>query len=135
MRNTSVIISIFSLLLNFGLKAQLNQYRFSRIDISKGLSNNEVNCILKDEKGFLWFGTRSGLDRYDGYEFKVFKHDLRDTTTISDEEIEQIFEGPDHKLWINTKSTLVIYDLLTEKFNRHPQYFLKAIWYSRFNIS
>jgi len=126
MRITPIIISIFLFFLNFGLKAQLNQYRFSRIDISKGLSNNEVNSILKDERGFLWFGTRSGLDRYDGYEFKVFKHDLRDSTTISDEEIEQIFEGPDHKLWINTKSTLVIYDLLTEKFNRHPQSFFKA---------
>ena len=90
MRNTSIITSIILLLLNFGLKAQLNQYRFSRIDISKGLSNNEVNSILKDERGFLWFGTRSGLDRYDGYEFKVFKHDLRDSTTISDEEIEHI---------------------------------------------
>ncbi len=125
MRNISVIILFFSLFLSFHLKAQLNQYRFSRIDISKGLSNNEVNSILKDEKGFLWFGTRSGLDRYDGYEFKVFKHDLRDTTTISDEEVEQIFEGPNHTLWINTKSTLVIYDLLTEKFNRHPRPFLK----------
>src|SRR6185312_2951958 len=104
MRIAPIIISIFLLLLNFRLKAQLNQFRFSRIDISKGLSNNEVNSILKDEKGFLWFGTRSGLNRFDGYEFKVFKHDLRDTTTISDEEVEQIFEGPDHKLWINTKS-------------------------------
>ncbi|HEY5406460.1 MAG TPA: two-component regulator propeller domain-containing protein, partial [Ginsengibacter sp.] len=126
MQKTLIIIFFFSLFLNFTLKAQPSQYRFSRIDITKGLSNNEVNCILRDEQGFLWFGTRSGLDRYDGYEFKVFKHDLRDTSTISDEEVEQIFEGPDHTLWINTKSTLVIYDLLTEKFNRHPRSFFKA---------
>jgi hypothetical protein len=101
MRITSIIIYLFLLFLNLPLSAQLNQYRFSRIDISKGLSNNEVNCIFKDENGFLWFGTRSGFDRFDGYKFKVFKHDLRDTFSISDEEVEQIFEGPQHKLWIS----------------------------------
>jgi signal transduction histidine kinase/DNA-binding response OmpR family regulator/streptogramin lyase len=107
--------------------AQPSQYRFSRIDISQGLSNNEVNCIFKDEMGFLWFGTRSGLNRYDGYKFKVFKHDVQDTSSINDEEIEQIFEAPKHKLYINTKSTAVVYDLLTEKFDKHPQTFLKSI--------
>ena len=127
MRITPTIACLFLLFLNLRLSAQFNQYRFSRIDISQGLSNNEVNCILKDENGFLWFGTRSGLDRYDGYKFKVFKHDLRDTSSIGDEEILQIFEGPGHKLWINTKSNLAIYDLLTEKFDRHCEIFLKAI--------
>ncbi|MEO8416169.1 MAG: two-component regulator propeller domain-containing protein [Ginsengibacter sp.] len=127
MRILPYITRLLSLLLYFPLHAQPSQYRFSRIDISQGLSNNEVNCIFKDEKGFLWFGTRSGLNRFDGYRFKTFKHDLRDTTSINDEEIEQIFEGPNHKLWINTKSGLVIYDLLKEKFNRHPQTSLKAL--------
>jgi signal transduction histidine kinase/ligand-binding sensor domain-containing protein/DNA-binding response OmpR family regulator len=127
MRIARIIVCLLSLLPYLSLNAQVGQYRFSRIDISQGLSHNEVNCIFKDEKGFMWFGTRSGLDRFDGYKFKIYKHDLRDTSSISDEEIEQIFEGPDHKLWINTKSSLVIYDLLTEKFDRHPQSFLKAI--------
>ena len=65
----------------------------------------------------MWFGTRSGLNRFDGYSFKVFKHDLRDTSSIADEEISQLFEGPEHTIWINTKSKLEIYNLLTETFN------------------
>jgi signal transduction histidine kinase/ligand-binding sensor domain-containing protein/AraC-like DNA-binding protein len=121
-----IIVCLLLLLICLSPNAQVSQYRFSRIDISQGLSHNEVNCIFKDEKGFLWFGTRSGLDRFDGYKFKIFKHDLRDTSSISDEAIEQIFEGPNHKLWINTKSNLVIYDLPTEKFDRNAQASLKA---------
>ncbi len=126
MRNL-LITGMLIFLFHFSVKGQLNQYRFSRIDISQGLSNNEVNCIFRDETGFIWFGTRSGLDCYDGYSFKIFKHDLRDSNSITDEEIDQIFQGPDHKLWINTKSGLVTYDLLTEKFDHHPQTFLKNI--------
>ena len=127
MRIAPIITYLFFLLFSSSVIAQPVQYRFSRIDISQGLSNNEINCILKDEKGFLWFGTRSGLDRFDGYKFKIFKHDQYDTSSVSDEEIDQLFEGPNHTLWINTKSSLDIYDLLTEKFDHHPRSFLKAI--------
>ena len=98
--------------------AQYDPYRFSRLDISQGLSHNEVNCLLRDENGFLWIGTMSGLNRYDGYTFRVFKHDLRDTTTISDDYIDRIYEGPSHKLWIFTRNGINLYDPLTEKFDR-----------------
>src|SRR5882672_2259710 len=60
-------------------RAQYDKYRFSRLDISHGLSNNEVTCIFKDHRGFLWFGTMSGLNRWDGYTFKIFRNDLRDS--------------------------------------------------------
>ena len=120
------ILCVLFLVFHLPLGAQPGQYRFSRLDISQGLSNNEVNCILKDEMGFLWFGTRSGLNRFDGYKFKIYKHDARDTSSINDEEIEQIFEAPNHQLYINTKSTAVLYNLLTEKFDSHPLNFLKS---------
>lgn len=126
MRIAVTIVCLLTILLKLPLFAQVNQLRFSRIDIAQGLSNNEVNCIYKDEKGFIWFGTRSGLNRFDGYRFKIFKHDPRDTLSISDEEVNQIFEGPGHTLWIITKSDLVTYNLLTEKFDRHPQRFLAS---------
>lgn len=61
------------------LKAQNDQFQFSRLDINNGLSHNQVNSILKDSKGFMWFGTLSGLNRYDGYKFKIFKHSSSDT--------------------------------------------------------
>lgn len=62
---------------------QRNQYRFSQLDISNGLSHNQVNCIFKDSEGFMWFGTASGLNRYDGYAFKVFKHDSNNKNSVS----------------------------------------------------
>ncbi|MES1161145.1 MAG: hybrid sensor histidine kinase/response regulator, partial [Bacteroidota bacterium] len=66
-------------------------------------------------------------NRYDGYKFKLFKHDESDTTSINDDFIEKILEGPDHKLWISTRNGFNIYDPLTEKFDRSPQTFLNSI--------
>jgi signal transduction histidine kinase/ligand-binding sensor domain-containing protein/DNA-binding response OmpR family regulator len=106
--------------------AQLNQYRFARLDISQGLSHNQVNSILKDSKGFMWFGTLSGLNRYDGYHFKVFRHDLRDTTSLVDDYVSRIWEGPERKIWVETRSGWNIYDPGTETFQRNSQqYFSK----------
>lgn len=109
------------------LSAQDDKYRFSRLDISKGLSHNEVNCIFKDEKGFMWFGTMSGLNRYDGYSFKTFRHDLHDSSSINDDLIIQILDAPGHKLWISTGRGLTIYDPLTEKFDGNPRRWLHSI--------
>ncbi|MEN0054113.1 MAG: two-component regulator propeller domain-containing protein, partial [Mucilaginibacter sp.] len=47
--------------------AQPDKYQFSQLDINNGLSHNQVNCIYKDRQSFMWFGTSSGLNRYDGY--------------------------------------------------------------------
>ena len=107
--------------------AQYNLYRFSRLDISQGLSHNEINSFVKDEKGFLWIATMSGLNRYDGYQFKIFRHDLRDTSSLSDDYIEKILEGPEHKLWAFTRNGVNIYDPMTEKFDRNGRDYLGAI--------
>ncbi|MES2276217.1 MAG: two-component regulator propeller domain-containing protein [Bacteroidota bacterium] len=97
--------------------AQSNQYRFSQLDISNGLSHNQVNAILKDSEGFMWFGTASGLNRFDGYTFKVFKHDNDDKNSVLDDFVEKIFEGPDKKIWISTRNGYCFYDPGTEQFN------------------
>lgn len=52
--------------------------RFSRLSTAQGLSQTQANQIVQDDQGFIWFGTQYGLDRYDGYEFKVFTHPLGD---------------------------------------------------------
>lgn len=97
--------------------AQNSQYQFSQLNIGNGLSHNQVNCIFKDSRGFMWFGTASGLDRYDGYTFKVFKHDDNNKSSIIDDFISNIFEGPDNKLWISTLRGNCFYDPETEQFN------------------
>lgn len=86
-----------------------SQYQLTRIDITQGLSSNQVNCILKDSRGFMWFGTMSGLNRYDGYNFKVFRQVLSDSTTLSDNFIASLMEGPDGLIWITHRNGQNIY--------------------------
>jgi signal transduction histidine kinase/ligand-binding sensor domain-containing protein/DNA-binding response OmpR family regulator len=105
--------------------AQRGQIQFSQLTLSNGLSHNQVNAILKDAKGFVWFATFSGLNRFDGHEFKVFKHDPRNSSTISDDFITDIFELPDHKLYLNTRSGPNIYNPETETFIRNTKDYLK----------
>ena len=57
--------------------------RFSRLSTAQGLSQTQANQIVQDDQGFIWFGTQYGLDRYDGYEFKVFTHDPAHANSLS----------------------------------------------------
>lgn len=97
--------------------AQNDQYKFSHLDVSNGLSDNQVNCFFRDDKGFMWFGTTSGLDRYDGYEFKIFKHEPNNDNSLAENHVMNIYEGPDKKLWIFSHSATSIYNATTEKFS------------------
>jgi signal transduction histidine kinase/ligand-binding sensor domain-containing protein/DNA-binding response OmpR family regulator len=97
--------------------AQGDQYNFSHLDITNGLSDNQVNSIYKDGKGFMWFGTTSGLSRYDGYKFRVFKHNAKDRNSLGENFVLGIDEGPDNKLWLFTHSGISIYNSTTESFN------------------
>jgi signal transduction histidine kinase/ligand-binding sensor domain-containing protein/DNA-binding response OmpR family regulator len=96
---------------------QSSQYRFSQLDIGNGLSHNQVNSIFKDSEGFMWFGTASGLNRFDGYTFKVFKHDSNNKNSVIDDVVSKIFEGPDRKLWISTRNGYCFYDIDKECFS------------------
>jgi signal transduction histidine kinase/ligand-binding sensor domain-containing protein/CheY-like chemotaxis protein len=109
------------------LNAQNNQFQFSHLDITSGLSHNDVTCIFKDNKGFMWFGTLSGLNRYDSYKFKIFKHSVSDTTSLDDDYIVSISEGPENKLWIETRNGFNIYDPATEKFSHDIDGYLRSI--------
>jgi signal transduction histidine kinase/ligand-binding sensor domain-containing protein/DNA-binding response OmpR family regulator len=123
-----ILISGFLMLfLSCILRAQNNQFQFSHLDINNGLSHNQVNCILKDSKGFMWFGTLSGLNKYDGYKFKIYKHSVSDTSTLNDDYILNIAEGPDNMLWIETRNGFNIYNPATEKFDHNIKGYLKSI--------
>ncbi|MBN8850824.1 MAG: hypothetical protein BGO55_30010 [Sphingobacteriales bacterium 50-39] len=107
---------------------QSNDYAFSHLDVAGGLSNNHITSIYKDARGYMWFGTASGLDRWDGYQFKVYKHDTRDTNTLSDNYIEQMFQGPDGKLWVESRAgRFNMYDLTTDKFSRGYLDYLRSL--------
>jgi ligand-binding sensor domain-containing protein/signal transduction histidine kinase len=77
--------------------------RFERIGIEQGLSHSSVTAILQDSQGFLWFGTEDGLNRYDGYSFKVYRPDADDPASISDRWVTAMTEDNDGNLWIGTR--------------------------------
>ncbi|TSD67066.1 response regulator [Inquilinus sp. KBS0705] len=110
---------ILSIVMQQTLFAQNDIYKFSHLDITNGLSDNQVNWIFKDKKGFMWVGTTSGLNRYDGYKFKVFKHDIKDPNSLTENHVLRICEGPANKLWIFTHSGISVYNQGTEKFSNN----------------
>lgn len=118
---------VYTLALCFYTYAQKHPYQFIRMDVRQGLSHNQVNAIFKDSKGFLWFGTMSGLNRFDGYDFRVFRNNIDDSTSLSDNYISNIFELPDKKLWITTRNGNDIYDPVTESFLRNEQKYLSSL--------
>jgi len=115
--------------------AQHTGYQFSRLDIRNGLSNNRINCIFQDRKGFLWFGTAAGLNRYDGFDFRVFSTVNGDATSLAANAVNNIFELPDGKLWIAAGNTVSIYDPVTEKFDRNYQQYLTRLKIPADNIT
>ncbi|MEJ7559776.1 MAG: two-component regulator propeller domain-containing protein [Pedobacter sp.] len=116
MRLKIYLLFIWIFAISENLYSQSNSYQFSHLDITNGLSDNQVNCIYKDKKGFMWFGTTSGLNRYDGARFKVFKHNIKDPSSLVDNHVMNISEGPENKLWVFTHSSISIYDPTVERF-------------------
>ncbi|HZE84310.1 MAG TPA: two-component regulator propeller domain-containing protein [Puia sp.] len=76
--------------------------KFSHLGSEQGLSQSNVNCILQDSRGFMWFGTRDGLNKYDGYQFKVYKNITGNLKSIGNNNISSIIEGRKGELWIAT---------------------------------
>ncbi len=115
------LLLILSLCVRFasGLSAQPGMIAFEHISLEQGLSQSVVTCILQDRKGFMWFGTMDGLNKYDGYSFSVYKHDLQNPHSLSDNSIQALFEDESGVLWIGTRSGLNSFDRRSEKFTRY----------------
>jgi ligand-binding sensor domain-containing protein len=78
--------------------------RFGRITTEDGLSHNTVTSILQDSRGFMWFGTEDGLNRYGGYAFTVYRHDPDDPHSLRDDSIMALYEDRAGVLWIGTQT-------------------------------
>lgn len=96
----------------------ISSYNISYLGIDKGLSNNFVTSIYQDYKGFIWIGTYDGLNRYDGYNFEVYRNQPSDSSSLINNRIVSIFSQAD-KIWIGTKKGISIYDYLTGNFSPH----------------
>ena len=93
-------------------------YLFKTLDARDGLTTSQVNCILKDSRGYIWFGTPAGLYRFDGYSFRNFQSDSQDGSSLNDSYINTIQEMLDGNLLIETSSGYCIYHPQTETFER-----------------
>lgn len=103
------------LILSSAISVYPQSFEFSHLNNSNGLSNNQVESIFKDSRGFLWFGTNMGLNRYDGINFKVYKHDKHDFSSPLHDRVMGISEDADGNLWIRGDS-YIIYDWRAESF-------------------
>jgi signal transduction histidine kinase/ligand-binding sensor domain-containing protein len=93
---------------------------FNRYSTDDGLSQASVNAILKDSKGFTWFGTDDGLNRFDGNQFRIYKKKPGDSTSIAGNTVETLWEDNRGRIWVGTSEGLCIYNQHTEKFISYP---------------
>jgi signal transduction histidine kinase/ligand-binding sensor domain-containing protein/CheY-like chemotaxis protein len=115
------IICLTFLLIPFLSHSQQNNIRFKRLTSDQGLSQNWIRCIIQDKDGFMWFGTGgNGINKYDGYDFKVYKNDPNDTNSITSNWVNTLYVDKKSRLWIGTQHGLNIYNEETDKFIRFP---------------
>ena len=85
-----------------GVGAQQDDLSFKHLSIEQGLSQSIVNATTQDRRGFMWFVTEDGLNKFDGYGFEVFKHDAKEPASLSHNEIKCIAEDGIGVLWVGT---------------------------------
>lgn len=88
---------------------------FRHYDMSMGLSQNTVFAIAQDHTGFMWFGTKNGLNRFDSYSFRTY-FEGKDEHSLKSDYINALCEGPDNRLWVGTDKGLFIYNPILDAF-------------------
>src|SRR6187549_2543400 len=94
------LIILFSSLIFKSIAAQKPYLYFNRLTTQNGLSHNKVNCIIQDKRGFIWIGTDDGLNRYDGHNFTIFRHQPDSGATLSGNIIMDLLEDENQVMWI-----------------------------------
>ncbi|MFT4928654.1 MAG: ligand-binding sensor domain-containing protein/signal transduction histidine kinase [Phenylobacterium sp.] len=120
MRTMLFFASIITLLLAiFSPLSVADTLRFERISAEQGLSQMSVNAALQDSEGFMWFGTQDGLNRYDGYQFKVYRYDRNDPHSMVNNWVNVLFEDSVGNLWVGTNGGLLKFDRKADHFIRY----------------
>ncbi|WP_262886474.1 hybrid sensor histidine kinase/response regulator transcription factor [Sphingobacterium chungjuense] len=104
----------------YAQSTQISQVQFTRISTQNGLSQSTVNSIVKDKTGYMWFGTNDGLNRYDGYKFKIYRNSSSDSSSLSYNHVKTLFVDSKGSLWAGTLGGgLVRYDDQKDAFDRY----------------
>jgi PAS domain S-box-containing protein len=118
--NIPVLVLWMMLSLSFHLYGQEEPIVFEHINLEHGLANSTVYCICQDSKGFLWFGTDDGLNKYDGYGFKIYRHQVENPRSLSGNIVRAVIEDRSGNLWIGTFSGgMNKFDPLKETFTHY----------------
>ncbi|MDL2323058.1 response regulator [Bacteroidales bacterium OttesenSCG-928-A17] len=116
-RNILIAVLFFTCSLSNSFAFQ-RYARFDKIAQQDGLSSNHILCIHQEKAGWMWFGTSLGLNRYDGYQIKVFKNDIDGLGTLRGELVRCIYEDDKNQLWVGTElGGLNLFDRNREEFN------------------
>ncbi|OQP57333.1 two-component regulator propeller domain-containing protein [Niastella populi] len=118
-------IGTLSILLLLATCSVAWNYPVKYLGIDQGLSNNVVITIYQDYKGFMWFGTYDGLNRYDGYGFKIFRNVIGDSTSLNNNTIYTIEGDKENNIWVGGLKGACVYDPVRSNFSR--------LQYSTFN--
>lgn len=97
------LVNILVWLFLFPLLLGAQSVSFNQLFTDQGLPENTGHTIIEDQQGYIWIGTQNGLVRYDGYEFKTFKYQAKDTNSLRSNRIESLFEDREGNIWVNTK--------------------------------
>jgi ligand-binding sensor domain-containing protein len=100
-RSLSIVFGLFLILCGNFVYAQKGS-GYDAISTEQGLSQGLVNDMLQDREGFIWIATKGGLNRYDGYTFKIFTTDPQDTSSISSNTVSNLLEDKKGRIWIGT---------------------------------
>lgn len=106
---------------------EMTDLKFRRLDARHGLSNSSVNCVLQDSRGFVWIGTKHGLNRYDGVRVRTFYSNAKDTTALRYDYVGMISETSDGRLLLQQGTYYCFYDQRTESFDYNLKPWLKKI--------
>lgn len=101
------------------LDAAARDLRFAHLTTNDGLSQGYVVDILQDRRGFMWFATRDGLNRYDGHSFVVYKHDPNDPGSLNSNFLQDLMEDDQGHLWVATNTGVSRFDPATERCTRY----------------
>jgi signal transduction histidine kinase/ligand-binding sensor domain-containing protein/DNA-binding response OmpR family regulator len=121
MMSARLLISFICLSLAEMVVAQPGRVQFTRSDITRDLSHNQVNSFYRDKAGFVWIATMNGLNRYDGYTYRHYYTIHGDSTSLNDNYIDKLFPYPGGYMLVITRQGGNLYNFSTDRFDQHPE--------------
>lgn len=116
------------------LFAQSSVIQFKHITVNEGLTSNHVTSILKAADGFVWVGTPTGLNRYDGHSIKVYKNQAGNDLSLKDNSVTDVFEGPNNTIWVRSALGINILDVQKDHFLSDPNAFQRILGLPEGNV-